>query len=225
MSVFNKYREFEQYFEKELKTTPQDFIVMKYKAGSSPNAVQYLYEIVSAEIGKKNRVQVAPFEYYYKQLLKNGLIQLGYKAANQEKVLDNSAIKVCRRELLPMIGDVSFGKFFYNELDGLFQNKEFMDGIIIISQKNKAVEFEENPQSADFLDFKRRILPQMLTELNLDRISEFIFICQETRKHGYAETSAKITVYYLARMMYLFGVAEAQRNVKSLSKAIKEQEQ
>ena len=94
MSVFNKYREFEQYFEKELKTTPQDFIVMKYKAGSSPNAVQYLYEIVSAEIGKKNRVQVAPFEYYYKQLLKNGLIQLGYKAANQEKVLDNSAIKV-----------------------------------------------------------------------------------------------------------------------------------
>ena len=126
MSVFNKYREFEQYFEKELKRTPQDFIVMKYKAGSNPNAVQYLYEIVSAEIGKKNRVQVAPFEYYYKQLLKNGLIQLGYKAANQEKVLDNSAIKVCRRELLPMIGDVSFGKFFHNELDGLFQNKEFM---------------------------------------------------------------------------------------------------
>lgn len=53
MSVFNKYREFEQDFEKELKRTPQDFIVMKYKAGSSPNAVQYLYEIVSAEIGKK----------------------------------------------------------------------------------------------------------------------------------------------------------------------------
>ena len=48
---------------------------------------------------------------------------------------------------------------------------------------------------------------------------------REFEQYFEKEFSAKITVYYLARMMDLFGVAEAQRNVKSLSKAIKEQEQ
>lgn len=48
---------------------------------------------------------------------------------------------------------------------------------------------------------------------------------REFEQYFEKEFSAKITVYYLARMMDLFRVAEAQRNVKSLSKAIKEQEQ
>ena len=48
---------------------------------------------------------------------------------------------------------------------------------------------------------------------------------REFEQYFEKEFFAKITVYYLARMMDLFGVAEAQRNVKYLSKAIKEQEQ
>ena len=134
--------------------------------------------------------------------------------------VDVNTIKVCRRELLPHVGGSSFGKTFAKQLNELFKDDKFAEGIRTIAGENSEIEFEKDPMDSDFIEFKRRIIPNEMKKLNLDKIPAFHDICQETKNKGYSINSARITVYYLMRMLDIFEIDEEDRSVKTLAMAI-----
>ncbi len=58
---------FEAAFEKALGQTPVDYLVGKIKNGSSLSSIEYLFDIISAEIAVKNNCVCKGFAYYYLQ--------------------------------------------------------------------------------------------------------------------------------------------------------------
>lgn len=56
--------EFDQAFYDEIGCTPQEFIDAKLRAGSSIDAVEYLYYIIAAEVGVKRNLIVPDFFSY-----------------------------------------------------------------------------------------------------------------------------------------------------------------
>ena len=46
--------------------TPTEFILPKIEAGSSEDAVSYLFNIVAAEVSKKNNCKFFDFDFFYK---------------------------------------------------------------------------------------------------------------------------------------------------------------
>lgn len=134
--------------------------------------------------------------------------------------IDVNTIKVCRRELLPYVGGSSFGKTFVKQLNELFKDDKFTEGIRTIAEENSEIEFEKDSMDSDFIEFKRRIIPNEMKKLELDKIPAFHDICQETKNKGYSINSARITVYYLMRMLDIFEIDEEDRSVKTLAMAI-----
>ena len=58
-------------------------------------------------------------------------------------------------------------------------------------------------------------------ELDLDSTPALKTICNKTVAAGYSYNSAIITVYYLVRMIDLFGLEKEKRTVNDLAKALK----
>lgn len=58
-------RVFEIAFQKCLGQSPTDYLVGKIQSGSSISSIEYLFDIVSAEIATKNRCICKGFAYYY----------------------------------------------------------------------------------------------------------------------------------------------------------------
>ena len=58
---------FEKAFERKLEQTPVDYLVGKIQSGSSVSSVEYLFDIVSAEIAMKNNCACKGFAYYYEK--------------------------------------------------------------------------------------------------------------------------------------------------------------
>ena len=56
---------FETAFEKELGQTPVDYLISKIQGGSPVSAIEYLFDIVSAEIAMKNNCVYKGFAYYH----------------------------------------------------------------------------------------------------------------------------------------------------------------
>ena len=56
---------FETAFEKKLGQTPVDYLISKIQGGSSISSIEYLFDIVSAEIAMKNNCVCKGFAYYY----------------------------------------------------------------------------------------------------------------------------------------------------------------
>lgn len=58
-------RVFETAFEKKLGQTPVDYLISKIQNGSSVSSIEYLFDIVSAEIATKNNCVCKGFAYYH----------------------------------------------------------------------------------------------------------------------------------------------------------------
>lgn len=56
---------FETAFEKKLGQTPVDYLISKIQSGSSVSSIEYLFDIVSAEIAAKNHCVCKGFDYYH----------------------------------------------------------------------------------------------------------------------------------------------------------------
>ena len=56
---------FEPAFEKKLGQTPIDYLISKVQGGSSVSSIEYLFDIVSAEIAIKNNCVCKGFAYYH----------------------------------------------------------------------------------------------------------------------------------------------------------------
>ena len=56
---------FETAFQNRLGQSPTDYLVGKIQSGSSVSSVEYLFDIVSAEIAAKNHCECKGFAYYH----------------------------------------------------------------------------------------------------------------------------------------------------------------
>ena len=56
---------FETAFQNRLGQSPTDYLVGKIQSGSSVSSVEYLFDIISAEIAAKNHCECKGFAYYY----------------------------------------------------------------------------------------------------------------------------------------------------------------
>lgn len=56
---------FETAFQKRLGQSPTDYLVGKVQSGSSVSSIEYLFDIVSAEIASKNHCVCKGFAYYH----------------------------------------------------------------------------------------------------------------------------------------------------------------
>ena len=56
---------FETAFEKKLGQTPIDYLISKLQSGSSVSSIEYLFDILSAEIAIKNNCVCKGFAYYH----------------------------------------------------------------------------------------------------------------------------------------------------------------
>lgn len=56
---------FETAFQKKLGQTPVDYLISKIQGGSSISSIEYLFDIVSAEIAMKNYCVCKGFAYYH----------------------------------------------------------------------------------------------------------------------------------------------------------------
>ena len=58
---------FETAFEKKLGRTPADYLISKIQSGSPISSIEYLFDIVSAEIAMKNNCVCKGFAYYHEK--------------------------------------------------------------------------------------------------------------------------------------------------------------
>ena len=56
---------FEEAFEKNLGQHPADYLIEKIQGGSSVSSIEYLFDILSADIAMKNNCACKGFDYYY----------------------------------------------------------------------------------------------------------------------------------------------------------------
>ena len=56
---------FEDAFEKSLGQHPADYLIEKLRGGSSVSSIEYLFDILSADIAMKNHCTCKGFNYYY----------------------------------------------------------------------------------------------------------------------------------------------------------------
>ena len=56
---------FETAFEKKLGQTPIDYLISKVQGGSSVSSIEYLFDVISAEIAMKNNCVCKGFAYYH----------------------------------------------------------------------------------------------------------------------------------------------------------------
>lgn len=56
---------FEDAFEKSLGQHPADYLIEKLRGGSTVSSIEYLFEILSADIAMKNHCTSKGFNYYY----------------------------------------------------------------------------------------------------------------------------------------------------------------
>ena len=56
---------FEKAFERNLGQHPVDYLIEKLQGGSSVSSVEYLFDILSADIAMKNNCTYKGFDYYY----------------------------------------------------------------------------------------------------------------------------------------------------------------
>lgn len=56
---------FETAFEKRLGQTPEDYLICKIQSGSYMSSIEYLFDIISAEIAMKNNCVCKGFAYYH----------------------------------------------------------------------------------------------------------------------------------------------------------------
>jgi len=221
----DKISYFENCFIFEIDRKPIDFIIDKVNAGSDFDSILYLYNIITEQIQNNYDIEIVPMIKYYDEAVQNNYIKdirvTRFEKEPQNNIVDINKILLCKRELLPRIKDISFGNFFHGELDELFGNDNFINSIKEISTKYADVELIIKKDDPKFINFKRKILPDLMFELDFNSTPALKTICNKTVAAGYSYNSAIITVYYLVRMIDLFGLEKEKRNVNDLANALK----
>lgn len=217
---------FEKLYFDKFQQTPVDFIKTKYQVGSDRDAVEYVYELNAGNIALEHDLPTVPFSYYYDILQKDGFFVEEFDTSeptleNNEFKPDLDTIKICQRELLRFVNDVSFGRYFCDELNELFPDEAFAEGIRQISQKHSDIEFCKYSYEDGFAHFKQQEIGDIMYDLGIDLTPAFQIIRSKTFDAGLSPTSATITVYYLMRMLDLFGPELEERSVTGLAKAMK----
>ena len=65
LAVSKNPKVFEDAFEKNLGQHPADYLIEKLQGGSSVSSIEYLFDILSADIAMKNHCTSKGFDYYY----------------------------------------------------------------------------------------------------------------------------------------------------------------
>ena len=97
---------FETAFEKKLGQTPVDYLTNKIHGGSSISSIEYLFDIVSAEIAMKNNCVCKGFAYYH-VMAQERINAMKKRTVHNKLVRDRipeiiaSSGKTCVTEVLP----------------------------------------------------------------------------------------------------------------------------
>lgn len=114
-----------------------------------------------------------------------------------------SKIAICQREFLDQKSGKPFGGLCEVELNDLYADHSFREGVLKISTENEHLEFCIDTHSSEFLEFKRMILPQRMEELGLTAYPDVRAICKLVESNSRSRKSALITIYYAIRMRML----------------------
>ena len=97
---------FETAFQKKLGQTPMDYLVSKIQNGSSISSIEYLFDIVSAEIAMKNHCVCKGFAYYHTKAQEKIIAMKKHTVHNKlvrdripEIIADSG--RICITEVLP----------------------------------------------------------------------------------------------------------------------------
>ena len=97
---------FETAFEKKLGQTPIDYLINKIQSGSAVSSIEYLFDIVSAEIAMKNNCVCKGFAYYYAKAQER-IAAMKKRAVHNKLVRDRipeiieASGRICITEVLP----------------------------------------------------------------------------------------------------------------------------
>ena len=210
---------FEKIFFQNYDEYPEKYISQMMSKGYSKKEILKYYDLRCTAISEYAKVQPQPFSYYY------NMVERGVLRNFEHEIKNIKEIKGCRGQLMSSIDGISFGKYFYNELNDIFSDEEFYKSIERISNSYKKIEFAFDDINEQYRNFKYKVLPDLFFQYNLDTTRAFKNIETKVTRAGYSATSAIITVYYLVRMLQLFNLSYEKRTVEGLSEVIKKLEQ
>jgi len=195
--------DFEKAFADRLGQSPAEFIFTKLSASSDKRAVEYLYDITAAEIARRNDCKILPFSKFYPEAERKYSLFLEREAILRARQDVEKKIRICQREFVNRVGVAPFGGQCARHLDRLYADSIFYHSIEQIAEENAGIEFCENGQNAEFLRFKREILPRRMEALGITRNDVVRSICDIVSATGKSRKSALISIYYAVRMYML----------------------
>ena len=189
---------FENAFITRLGKSPVDFICTKLSVGTDESAVEYLYDIIAAEIARKNNCAPIPFDgYYTTALAKINFKQRPFVPQPRQNI--ESKIKICQREFLNNVDGRPFGGMCARQMDLLYCNNDICSVIMQIGLKYHNIEFCEEASDPEFIKFKRETIPQEMKKTGIFENPIVQSICDYVIRSGKSRNSAFITIYYAIR--------------------------
>lgn len=200
-------KKFEDRFQERLGRSPAEYLLEKLESGSERRSIEYLYDIVSAEISQQSQSKAPAFHVYYDKAVaeferrKRTVPQ--QKGTEQKQRSVKEKIMACQQEFVEKQGTRPFGGAYDFELQALCADATFCQKILQISRENVKIEFPVDTRAAEFLSFKRETIPKRMAQLGLIEHPQVQYICQQVVAKGKSRKSALITIYYAVRMYQL----------------------
>ena len=178
----NKNTAFEDAFEKKLGRNPISYITEKLENQSDIHAIRYTFDILSAEIERKNHCKSPGFDYYYEKA-KATLTTTSFSTPKlQLSVSKTFAVS-------QLIGKERFTQNYGYLLYALASNKEFMQFITKLRLELAGRELSDTKNA------NRIIADYFYTNNANERFPEVKQIVKAVITYG-KQASAHISIYY-----------------------------